>query len=111
MAYHFVVNLMEMNFTDFVNYIFAFKSNKSEASVSIGLFVKHEHGVFNLEVKITFHQVEFSYFFIFVENLIKIPSSLSTLYFKLQIQFSIWTEEEVNLAAFLKDWEMEHILV
>ena len=52
MAYHFVVNLMEMNFTDFVNYIFAFKSNKSEASVSIGLFVKHEHGVFNLEVKI-----------------------------------------------------------
>ena len=83
MAYHFVVNLMEMNFTDFVNYIFAFKSNKSEASVSIGLFVKHEHGVFNLEVKITFHQFEF----IFVENLIKIPSSL--LYFKLQIQFSI----------------------
>ena len=51
MAYHFVVNLMEMDFTDFVDYIFAFKSNKSEASVSIGLFVKHEHGVFNLEVK------------------------------------------------------------
>lgn len=48
MAYHFVVNLMEMDFTDFVDYIFAFKSNKSEASVSIGLFVKHEHGVFNL---------------------------------------------------------------
>lgn len=87
MAYHFVVNLMEMDFTDFVDYIFAFKSNKSEASVSIGLFVKHEHGVFNLEVKITFHQFEFSYCFIFVENLIKIPSSL--LYFKLQIQFSI----------------------
>ena len=94
MAYHFVVNLMEMNFTDFVNYIFAFKSNKSEASVSIGLFVKHEHGVFNLEVKITFHQFEFSYFFIFVENLIKIPSSLSTSNCKFSSQFelkkSIW---------------------
>ena len=88
MAYHFVVNLMEMNFTDFVNYIFAFKSNKSEASVSIGLFVKHEHGVFNLEVKITFHQFEFSYFFIFVENLIKIPSFLSPLHSTSNCKFS-----------------------
>ena len=93
MAYHFVVNLMEMNFTDFVNYIFAFKSNKSEASVSIGLFVKHEHGVFNLEVKITFHQFEFSYCFIFVENLIKIPShSTSNCKFSSQFELkkSIW---------------------
>ena len=48
MAYHFVVNLVEMDFTDFIDYIFAFKGDESEASVSVGLLIKHEHGVFNL---------------------------------------------------------------
>lgn len=48
-TYHFIVNFMEMDFTHFVNNVLTLKGDKSKAPVTVGLFIKHEHGIFNLQ--------------------------------------------------------------
>ena len=61
---HFIVDFMEVNLANFVDHVLAFKCDKSETPagqkylqhfrftrklpVSVGLLVKHQHGVLNL---------------------------------------------------------------
>ena len=52
-TYHFVVDFVKVDLTDFVHNVFAFKGDKSEASVTIGLFIKHEHGILDLQENIS----------------------------------------------------------
>ncbi|KFM62788.1 hypothetical protein X975_09495, partial [Stegodyphus mimosarum] len=52
-----------MYFTDFVHDVLVLESNKTETSMPIGLFIKHEHGVFNLTklLEIVFNVVQCSW--------------------------------------------------
>ena len=48
-TYHFIVDFVKVDLADFVHNVFTFKSDKSEASVTIGLFIEHEHGILDLQ--------------------------------------------------------------
>ena len=40
-AYHFVVDLMKVYLTDFIDNVFTLKSDEAKASVTVGLLIKH----------------------------------------------------------------------
>ena len=40
-AYHFVVDFMKVYLTDFIDNVFALESDEAEASVTVGLLIKH----------------------------------------------------------------------
>ena len=40
-AYHFVVDLMKVYLTDFIDNVFTFESDEAKASVTVGLLIKH----------------------------------------------------------------------
>ena len=41
LAYHFVVDLMKVYLTDFIDNVFTLESDEAEASVTVGLLIKH----------------------------------------------------------------------
>ena len=48
-AYHFVIDFVEVYLANFIDDIFTLKRDKSEASMSVGLLIKHKHSIFNLK--------------------------------------------------------------
>ncbi len=52
LTYHLVVDFVKVDLADFVHDVLAFECDESEASMTIGLLVEHEHGVFNLQLSI-----------------------------------------------------------
>ena len=48
-AYHFVIDFVEVYLANFIDDIFTLKRDKSKASMSVGLLIKHKHSIFNLK--------------------------------------------------------------
>ena len=47
-AYHFVIDFVEVDFTDFVHNILVLIDDEAEAAMSVGLLVEHQHHILNL---------------------------------------------------------------
>ena len=49
LSYHFVVDLVEVYLADLVHHILVLVGDKPETSVSVGLFVEHQHRILDLK--------------------------------------------------------------
>ena len=51
-TYHFVINFVEVDFTDFVHNILVLVGDEAEAAMSVRLLVEHQHHILNLDQRI-----------------------------------------------------------
>ena len=47
-TYHFIIDFVEVDFTDFVHNVLVLVGDEAEAPMSVGLLVEHQHHILNL---------------------------------------------------------------